>query len=72
MIDIIKRIIAFIITHFITIGIIVFIGLVIIIGQMENVRQMWQGGNYMGAIVTVGVFAMLFAIYKIITKHNDK
>lgn len=65
MLDFIKRMIAFIITHFITFGIIIFIAVVAVCQQIGVYKMEWDAGSHKGVIIGIGVWVFIFLIVKL-------
>lgn len=64
MLDFIKRMIAFIITHFITFGIFIFIAIVAICQLIGVYKMEWEAGFHTEVIAGIGVWALIFFIIK--------
>lgn len=65
MLDFIKRMIAFIITHFITFGIIIFITVVAVCQQIGVYKMEWEAGFHKDVIIGIGVWVFIFLIVKL-------
>lgn len=65
MLDFIKRIFAFIIAHFITFGIFIFIAIVAICQLIGVCKMEWDAGFHTEVIAGIGVWVFILLVVKI-------
>ena len=70
--DFIKRVLAYIATHFITIGVMGFIGIYAIMCWVKRLSLGWEYGEYGRVLFEVGLIAMFFGIVWLCEKLSSK